>query len=48
MSFMIRLVNGVVDQSKWQNSMSVADRAEAAGLPRMLVDIRHGKIFYMT
>lgn len=37
----MRLVNGVVDQSKKQNSMSVALRAEAAGLPRMLVDIRH-------
>lgn len=36
----MRLINGVVDQCKRQSS-SVADRADAAGLPRMLVDIRH-------
>ncbi|MCO5601491.1 hypothetical protein L7F22_055612 [Adiantum nelumboides] len=37
----MRLINGVVDHSKKQSSLSVADRAETAGLPRMLVDIRH-------
>ncbi|KAI5056506.1 hypothetical protein GOP47_0028324 [Adiantum capillus-veneris] len=37
----MRLINGIVDHSKKQSSLSVADRAESAGLPRMLVDIRH-------
>ncbi|MCO5581228.1 hypothetical protein L7F22_035106 [Adiantum nelumboides] len=37
----MRLINGVVDHSKKQSSLSVADRAETVGLPRMLVDIRH-------
>eukprot|EP00249_Psilotum_nudum_P011578 c23251_g1_i1 orf=1888-4143(+) len=37
----MRMVNGVVDQSRKSNSTSVAVRAEAAGLPRALVDIRH-------
>ncbi|MCO5575703.1 hypothetical protein L7F22_029506 [Adiantum nelumboides] len=37
----MRLINGVVDNSKKQSLLSVADRAETAGLPRMLVDIRH-------
>ncbi|KAL2630505.1 hypothetical protein R1flu_015191 [Riccia fluitans] len=36
-----RLVNGVVDVSAKRNSSSVASRAESAGLPRLLVDIRH-------
>jgi hypothetical protein len=35
-------VNGVVDQSQKRNTTSVALRAEAAELPRVLVDIRHG------
>jgi hypothetical protein len=35
-------VNGVVDQSQKRNTTSVASRAEAAELPRVLVDIRHG------
>lgn len=34
-------MNGVVDQSQKRNTTSVADRAEFAGLPRLLVDIRH-------
>jgi hypothetical protein len=38
----MRLVNGVVDQSQKRNTTSVALRAEAAELPRILVDIRHG------
>jgi ribosomal biogenesis protein LAS1 len=38
----MRLVNGVVDQSQKRNTTSVALRAEAAELPRVLVDIRHG------
>ncbi|CAK9198992.1 unnamed protein product [Sphagnum jensenii] len=37
----MRLVNGVVDQSQKRNTTSVALRAEAAELPRVLVDIRH-------
>jgi len=37
----MRLVNGVVDQSQKRNTTSVASRAEAAELPRVLVDIRH-------
>ncbi|CAM6112416.1 unnamed protein product [Calypogeia fissa] len=36
-----RLVNGVVDPSQKRNTTSVADRAEFAGLSRLLVDIRH-------
>ncbi|KAL3688417.1 hypothetical protein R1sor_014726 [Riccia sorocarpa] len=36
-----RLVNGVVDVSAKRNSSSVASRAESAGFPRLLVDIRH-------
>lgn len=35
-------MNGVVDQSQKRNTSSVAERAEFAGLPRLLVDIRHG------
>ncbi|KAG0629372.1 hypothetical protein M758_1G098300 [Ceratodon purpureus] len=37
----MRLVNGVVDQSVRRNSSSVANRAEDAHLPRAFVDIRH-------
>ncbi|KAH7299204.1 hypothetical protein KP509_25G077200 [Ceratopteris richardii] len=37
----MRLINGVVDHSRKQSSSSVAYRAEVAGLPRTLVDIRH-------
>ncbi|BBN10584.1 ribosomal biogenesis protein LAS1 [Marchantia polymorpha subsp. ruderalis] len=36
-----RLVNGVVDVSSRRNISSVATRADSAGLPRLLVDIRH-------
>ncbi|KAG6549326.1 hypothetical protein Mapa_009043 [Marchantia paleacea] len=36
-----RLVNGVVDVSSKRNVSSVAKRADLAGLPRLLVDIRH-------
>ncbi|XP_024375786.1 uncharacterized protein [Physcomitrium patens] len=37
----MRLVNGVVDQSVRRNTSSVANRAEDARLPRVFVDIRH-------
>lgn len=38
----VRFVNGVTDQGqKGRSAIPVAALAEAAGLPRLLVDIRH-------
>ncbi|ERM98114.1 uncharacterized protein LOC18426107 isoform X1 [Amborella trichopoda] len=37
----MRLVNGFVEQSHKKMRVSIADAAEAIGLPRLLIDIRH-------
>lgn len=37
----VRLLNGVVDQSHKKKGQSISDSANLIGLPRLLVDIRH-------
>lgn len=37
----VRLLNGVVDQSRKKKGQSISDSANLIGLPRLLVDIRH-------
>lgn len=37
----VRLLNGVVDQSQKKRGESINDSANSIGLPRLLVDIRH-------
>lgn len=38
-----RLVNGVVEKTRKAKQVSIAEAADAIGIPRMLIDIRHGK-----
>ncbi|XP_076928465.1 uncharacterized protein LOC143592435 [Bidens hawaiensis] len=37
----IRLVNGIVDKTRKKNEISIGEAADAIGIPRMLIDIRH-------
>ncbi|KAI3882362.1 hypothetical protein MKX03_028062 [Papaver bracteatum] len=37
----LRLVNGVVEKTRKKTEVSIADAANAIGIPRMLIDIRH-------
>lgn len=37
-----RLVNGVVEKTREKNKISIGEAADAIGIPRMLIDIRHG------
>lgn len=37
----LRLVNGVVEKTRKKSEVSIADAANAIGIPRMLIDIRH-------
>ncbi|KAL3818366.1 hypothetical protein ACJIZ3_004271 [Penstemon smallii] len=37
----MRLVNGVVEKTRKKNEISIGEAADAIGLPRMLIDIRH-------
>jgi hypothetical protein len=37
-----RLVNGFVENPHKKTGRSISDLAEAVGIPRVLVDIRHG------
>lgn len=41
--FLKRLVNGAVEKTRRKEVVSIAVAAEAIGIPRMLIDIRHGK-----
>ena len=38
-----RLVNGVVEKTRKKELVSIAVAADAIGIPRMLIDVRHGK-----
>lgn len=38
-----RLVNGVVEKTRKKEVASIAVAADAIGIPRMLIDIRHGE-----
>lgn len=38
-------MNGVVEKTRKKNEVSIGEVADAIGLPRMLIDIRHGKEF---
>ena len=38
-----RLVNGVVEKTRKKTGISIAVAAAAIGIPRMLIDVRHGK-----
>lgn len=38
-----RLVNGVVEKTRKKTEASIAVAADAIGIPRMLIDIRHGR-----
>ncbi|EYU37440.1 hypothetical protein MIMGU_mgv11b003028mg [Erythranthe guttata] len=37
----IRLVNGVLEKTRKKNEVSIGEAADAIGIPRMLIDIRH-------
>ncbi|KAH6783539.1 hypothetical protein C2S52_008498 [Perilla frutescens var. hirtella] len=37
----VRLVNGVVERTREKNQISIGEAADAIGIPRMLIDIRH-------
>ncbi|CAN4096928.1 unnamed protein product [Withania somnifera] len=37
----MRLVNGVVEKTRKKAEISIADAANAIGIPRMLIDVRH-------
>ncbi|KHN38395.1 LAS1-like protein [Glycine soja] len=39
----MRLVNGVVEKTRKKEVTSIAVAADAIGIPRMLIDIRHGE-----
>lgn len=39
----LRLVNGSVEKTRKKEEVSIGGAAEAIGIPRMLIDIRHGK-----
>lgn len=38
-------MNGVIEKTRKKTEVSIADAASAIGIPRMLIDIRHGKEF---
>lgn len=38
----MRLVNCVVEKTRKKNEVSIAEAADAIGIPRSLIDIRHG------
>ncbi|KAK9999367.1 hypothetical protein SO802_018970 [Lithocarpus litseifolius] len=40
----IRLVNGVVEKTRKKTEVSLAVATDAIGIPRMLIDIRHGRL----
>lgn len=44
LQFPLRLVNGFIEPAHKKTRRSISELAEAVGIPRMLVDIRHGKI----
>ncbi|XP_073314444.1 uncharacterized protein [Primulina huaijiensis] len=37
----MRLVNGIVEKTRIKNEISIGEAANAIGIPRMLIDIRH-------
>ncbi|KAK1431454.1 hypothetical protein QVD17_07913 [Tagetes erecta] len=37
----MRLVNGIVEKTRNKNEVSIGEAADAIGIPRMLIDIRH-------
>ncbi|KAM7524019.1 hypothetical protein LguiA_013921 [Lonicera macranthoides] len=37
----MRLVNGLVEKTRKKNEVSIGEAADAIGIPRMLIDIRH-------
>ncbi|MCL7036543.1 hypothetical protein MKW94_014562 [Papaver nudicaule] len=37
----VRLVNGVIEKTRKKTEVSIAEAANAIGIPRMLIDIRH-------
>ncbi|XP_071736237.1 uncharacterized protein [Rutidosis leptorrhynchoides] len=37
----MRLVNGIVEKTRKKNEVSIGEAADAIGIPRMLIDIRH-------
>ncbi|XP_043722203.1 uncharacterized protein LOC122669497 [Telopea speciosissima] len=37
----MRLVNGVIEKTRKRKEVSIAEAADAIGIPRMLIDIRH-------
>lgn len=41
--FFGRLVNGVIEKTRKKEEVSIAVAANAIGMPRTLIDIRHGK-----
>lgn len=38
-------MNGIVEKTRKKNEVSIGDAADLVGIPRMLIDIRHGKEF---
>lgn len=42
-SCFLRLVNGLVEKTRKKTEVSIAAAADAIGIPRVLIDIRHGE-----
>jgi hypothetical protein len=40
-------VNGVVEKTRKKTEASIAVAADAIGIPRMLIDIRHGRRLHL-
>lgn len=41
--YVCRLVNCVIEKTRRREDVSIADAARAIGIPRKLIDLRHGK-----
>lgn len=39
-------MNGVIEKTRKRKEVSIAVAADAIGIPRTLIDIRHGKEFF--
>lgn len=39
-------MNGVVEKTRKKTEASIGEAADVLGIPRMLIDVRHGKGLY--
>ena len=40
-------MNGIVEKTRKKNEISIGEAADVIGIPRMLIDIRHGKEYWV-